>query len=578
MQPAAAQTRERIVDFHSEIWINADASMTVRETITVDSARRKIKRGIFREFPTTHKSPSGRRVVVGFELQEVLRGGRREPFHTERESNGIRIYIGDAGVFIPAGRHVYRITYRTDRQLGFFDGFDELYWNVTGNGWDFPIERVRATIHLPGGATVLNRAGYTGFDGDQGQDFNYTAQTGGTFSVETSRTLRPHEGLSIAVSWPPGFVERPTDEQKLAYFVTDNSVALTGAFGLGLLLVYYLFVWILVGRDPEKGSIYPRYQPPHGLSPAGARYVTRMGFDDKAFSAAIVSMAVKGFLTIKEGIGRSFTLEKTGQSAHLSLGERALARKLFAGAKSQIELKQGNHEALQAAKKSLRQSLRTEFEKIYFARNTRYFAPGIAISVVTLILLVAASDEPEAAGFISVWLAVWTGVVYFLFRRVWTAWRTAISGGGSITHVGAFFATLFALPFFGGELFGLAFYVETTSIGAAVALVLIQLLNLVFYHLLKAPTRLGRRAMDDIEGFREFLTVAEQDRMNLLNPPDRTPELFEQFLPYALALGVEQQWAEQFSDVLARAATDDTPGGQALQPALVHRTKLRYWL
>ena len=81
----------------------------------------------------------------------------------------------------------------------------------------------------------------------------------------------------------------------------------------------------------------------------------------------------------------------------------------------------------------------------------------------------------------------------------------------------------------------------------------IQMVNLVFYHLLKAPTRLGRRVMDQIEGFADYLSVAEKDRMNLLNPPERTPELFERFLPYALALGVEQAWSEQFSDVLTQA-------------------------
>ena len=369
-QPGSAQTRERIVDFHSEIWVHGDASMTVRETITVDSARRKIRRGIFRDFPTIYKSPSGRRVVVGFELQEVLRGGKREPFHTERQSNGVRIYIGNENVIIPTGRHVYRITYRTTRQLGFFDRFDELFWNVTGNGWDFPIERARATVHLPKGARVVNHAGYTGRTGKRGRDFNYAVQSDQTLAFKTSRTLKPGEGLSIAVSWPPGFVERPSNEQKIAYFLNDNSVALIGVFGLGVLLVYYLIVWLKVGRDPETGPIFPLYAPPSGVSPAGSRYVSRMGFDDKTFTAAIISMAVKGFLTVEEGLKKAYTLELTGQSARLSRGESAVARKLFRGSKSKIKLEQRNHETLQSARKALQQSLRTEFEKyISFATH-----------------------------------------------------------------------------------------------------------------------------------------------------------------------------------------------------------------
>ncbi|MDH3738450.1 MAG: DUF2207 domain-containing protein, partial [Alphaproteobacteria bacterium] len=110
------------------------------------------------------------------------------------------------------------------------------------------------------------------------------------------------------------------------------------------------------------------------------------------------------------------------------------------------------------------------------------------------------------------------------------------------------------------------FYAEVTSIGAAIVVVVIQLLNLLFYHLLKAPTRLGRRTMDGIEGFKDYLSIAEKDRMNLLNPPDRTPELFERYLPYALALGVEQQWAEQFSDVLAHASAEPGTSGRHYAP------------
>jgi hypothetical protein len=564
--PAAAQAREKIVDFHSEIWVHPDASMMVRETITVDSARRKIRRGIFRDFPTIYRGPAGNRIVVGFEIEGITRAGRREPFHTERQSNGVRIYIGDEDVVIPKGRHVYRITYRTNRQLGHFDGYDELFWNVTGNGWDFPIEKARATVHLPDGARVINHAGYTGPEGARGRNFTYTVQSDGTLSFESSRGLKPREGLTIAVSWPPGFVQRPSEQEKIGFFLDDNRVALAGVFGLALLLIYYLVVWARVGRDPGKGPVFPLYEPPDGFSPAGSRYVTRMGFDDKAFTAAIVSMAVKGFLTIRENLIKTYTLEVTGQSPRLSSGESAVARKLFPGSKKRIDLEPRNHEELQSAKKALQQALRTEFEKIYFVLNTRSLVPGIGLTVLTVVLLVVASDDPEITAFVSVWLTFWTGVVYYLVRRIWRAWRSVLSGGGAKTFIEALFFTLFSLPFIGGEFMGLTFFAEATTVGAAVVLVLLQLTNGVFYHLLKAPTRLGRRAMDDIEGFKEYLSVAEQDRMNLLNPPQRTPELFEQFLPYALALGVEQQWAEQFSDVLAGATGDGTASGRHYSP------------
>lgn len=547
-----AAARERIVNFDSEIWVHADSTMTVRETITVVAEGQSIKRGIYRDFPTTYEDRFGNKIVVGFDVLSVLRNGQTEPHHTERRSNGIRLYIGDKDVFIPKAQHVYTIEYRTNRQLGHFEDFDELYWNVTGNGWDFEIERAGARVHLPEGAGVLEHAGYTGRQGATGQDFRIDLRGDGIL-YETTRPLNKREGLTIAVSWPPGFVARPTQAQELAYLINDNSILIAGLIGLGLLTAYYLVVWVFVGQDPKGGSIVPHYDPPKGFSPAAARYVNRMGFDNKTFTAAIVSLAVKGAIRITEYSDKSYGLEKTGTESHLSPGERAAYRKLFSHGRKSIELKQKNHKKLRAAQKALQEWLRTEFEKVYFIRNTAFFVPGVVLSLAAMGLVAVAADEPFGAAFICLWLSFWTIAIYYLGRQVWLSWKTSLATGSLLGMAKALVVTAVALPFFGGEVFGLTFLVQTTSLGGAAIIVIIQVINMVFYHLLKAPTRLGRRMMDQLEGFADYLSVAEADRMNFHNPPERTPELFERFLPFALALGVEQAWSEQFADVLSEA-------------------------
>ena len=556
--PALAE--ERIVAFDSEIWVLADASLRVVETITVDSAGQQIKRGIYRDFPTDYRDASGRRVRVGFEVDKVRRDGHSEPYHTARRDNGVRLFIGEEDVIIPTGRHVYEITYRTDRQLGFFEGRDELYWNVTGNDWAFEILRARARVHLPEGARIFEQAVYTGYQGEKNSDARYTLNDDGGVTVKTTQSLQPRQGLTIAVSWPAGFVTRPSGADKLTFLLADYRSLIVGVLGFALLALYYVVVWILAGRDPAAGTIVPRYSPPKGFSPAAARYITRMDYDDKVFAAATVSLAVKGYLTIQEDEDKTYTLERTGDEAELSPGERAIVRKLFSGGRKKIELKQANHKTLQSAKKALQEWLRTEFEKIYFVRNGRYFYPGLALSIVVVLALAAASKDPLAAFFLCLWLSVWTSAIYFIGRRVWRRWQTALTSGGRGLPT-AVAATLFAVPFFGGELFGLFAFSEAASIEAALLLVAVQFLNILFYHLLKSPTLLGRRIMDQIAGFADYLSVAEKDRMNLLNPPERTPELFERFLPYALALGVEQTWAEQFADVLTGAGQAEGRSG-----------------
>jgi uncharacterized membrane protein len=142
--------------------------------------------------------------------------------------------------------------------------------------------------------------------------------------------------------------------------------------------------------------------------------------------------------------------------------------------------------------------------------------------------------------------------------RQWLAAR----GGGFGKVLGAVFITLFALPFFIFEVVGVGFLSVAISPVAALCFGAMVFANPLFYYLLKAPTPVGRRLMDQVEGFKLYLSVAEKERLNLLNPPERSPELFEKYLPYALALDVEVQWTEQFAQVLAQAGE----AGRAYSP------------
>ena len=563
-EPAAAQGNERILSFDSRIEVHPDASMTVTETITILGQKKKFKRGIFRDFPTTYEGRHGETIRVDLEVLEVLRNGRPEPYHTERRSNGVRVYVGQENVFIPAGEHAYAITYRTNRQLGFFEDFDELYWNVTGNDWAFVIDRASATVILPPGARVTDWAAYTGPSGARGRDYARGAAGGAAFAVAATRALEPGEGLTIAIAWPKCFVAEPDFEDQAGYFLRDNASFVAGVAGLIIVLIYFLGVWIMVGRDPAKGTIMPQYGPPEDFSPAAARFVTRMDFDDKAFTAAIVNMAVRGYLTIEEDGDQDYTLHKTGRPVALSPGERAAARKLFAHGRDKIPLKQVYHKDLQKAQKALRNALKTEFEKAYFLKNTGYFVPGAVITVLVAVLIVILGPDPLIAGFMSVWLTIWSIGCYGLWRKIASAWQLVQSDRNPLHGAGLVFIILFSLPFFGFFLVGVSFFAEGTSLPAAFILAAMLAIVIAFYDLMKAPTRLGRKIMDRIEGFKLYLSVAEKDRMNFHNPPERTPELFEKFLPFALALGVEQAWSEQFADVLAAAS--QSPGGGGYQP------------
>jgi hypothetical protein len=297
----AVAAQERITDFRSDIEVLADGAIAVTETIAVTAAGDKIKRGIYRDIPTTYTDKYGNRVIVNLELQTVTRDGRVEPFRIEPMGNGVRIYIGDRDVFLQPGTYTYGISYIAARQVGFFDDFDEIYWNVTGNAWAFPIDQASAVVTLPEGAPVVDRAAYTGRRGEQGTAFVYDVDMRGRPRFVTTWALQPGEGLTIAVAWPKGFVAQPTVAEDMGYLIVANpDLAAVGA-GLAILFFYYLVAWYRVGRDPASGTIVPLFAPPDDLSPAAARYVLHMGFDAKAFTAAIIAIAVKGYLEVHDG-------------------------------------------------------------------------------------------------------------------------------------------------------------------------------------------------------------------------------------------------------------------------------------
>ena len=552
-----ADEAERILNYHSYITVHKDRTLTITETIKVVSAGQQFQRGIYRTFPTKYKDRFNNTVHVGFKILEVKKDGSPEPYHTEKESNGIKLYIGSSNVYLRPGEYTYAIVYQTDRQLGFFEDFDELYWNVTGNDWAFTIEQVEAIIELPPEARIINKIAYTGRQGQQGK--NYAIQSLGYNKIKffTTSPLSFNEGLTIAVSWQKGVILEPTSEEKLNYFFSDNQNSLAALLGLIILFGYYSLVWLRVGKDPEKGVIYPQFQPPQGFSPAASRYVMRMGYSDRVFAAAVVNMAVKGFLQIEKNKSQ-FTLTKINSNeSNLSAGERKIVNKLFGGQNS-IKLKQTNHRSLQSAVTALKKSLKLDFEKLHFRRNSSKMIFGIIISILIFAAVILTSSNRSAAAFITLWLTGWTAGTSFLVSNVIKAWKSALTTNGSSVNTKgtALATTLFSLPFIGGELFGLFVFTMLTSILAVLLILIVIFLNILFYRLLKAPTILGRRMMDHIEGFKMYLETAEEERLNMMSAPNKTPELYEKFLPYALALDVEVAWTEKFSDVLARSSQD----------------------
>ena len=557
--PSPAHADERILRFVSDVQVNKDSSLDVTETIDVRAENVEIEHGIFRDFPTRYRTANGGRMRVGFTLGPVTRNGIAEPAKVEPIANGVRIRIGDADTTVPPGDHRYVIRYRTTRQIGRFKSYDELYWNATGNGWAFPIDEAEAIVRLPSAVPLSRPSFYTGPQESKGADARITAQEPGRIHFATTRPLGPHEGLTIAVAFPKNVVAGASDADRTAWWLADYGPLIVGGAALLGLVIFYYVAWQRAGRDPRAGTVVPIFSPPDELTPAAMRYVWKMGADNRAFAAALVDMGVRGHLRMVEQDGGWFSrdktrLERVAGDPPLPPDEEAALRELAMTGES-IVMEQKNHAKFSAAQKGLEAALKEKYEGRLFNKNWGWAIAGVILLVAAIWL--AAAAVVVATNGAEIWQVGVSAGSLALAALLVALTRESSSTGKCLLTLGAFVAGAFALTT-GAPIIGAAINSGWWQ-PLAIPLLALPLVISAFVWI-DAPTREGRAVLDRVMGFRHYLSITERERLDRMHPPEDTPELFERFLPYAIALGVENRWARRFADVLAAASAQGQQG------------------
>ena len=564
----AAGAEEHIQSWHADIAVSPQGLLKVTETIRVRAEGLNIRRGIFRDFPLYTQEENGRRHKVEFTPLAVERDGGPENWFTESISGGIRIYAGREDVSLAPGLHTYRITYETERQIRYLQDHDELYWNVTGNGWQFRMADVSATITLPPGANVLDTAVFTGALGEVGQDARAVAR-GEKVSFTTTRPLSPGEGLTIVVGLPKGVIAPPSAEETRRWWLRDHADLLIGFGGLFAVLAYYLRAWLAVGRDPPAGVMVPRWDAPEGLSPALVNYIDNKGFSGggwTALSASALDLAVKGHVVL-EDLKKSITIRrvaKPGKVENLPAGQVAILQAVEADGGT-LTLDSAHGETVLKLGETFRNAIEKEHRGRYYHSNALYIAGGLALSLAVFVCLLAFGGleaESVALILVPVVLAFFIGLIAVKAGRGLRRGRPLAARIASVVALGFIgFVSVAVMGAFGAALLAEADprTLVTLACGGGIALV-----NALFFFLMGAPTPLGRKLMDGIEGLRTYLTLAEKDRMNMAGAPQMSPAHFERLLPYAVALGVEKPWTRAFETWLASAAAG--AGAASYQP------------
>jgi uncharacterized membrane protein YgcG len=553
----AVTAAELITNFDQAIALHRDGSMRVVETISVNAEGQNIRRGIFRDFPLTMTDANGREIEVDFKVVSVERDGQREDWHSERISGGERIYIGNADRSLNPGPHTFRLTYDTNRQMRYFGDHDELYWNVTGNGWLFPIINAKATVTLPDGVQPQQLAFFTGPLGASGKNASANAQ-GNIVTFVTTQPLANAEGLTIAIKLAKGAITPPSSSQQWGWFLRDHLDTAIAIGGLILLFVYYMRSWIAVGRDPPAGVMVPRWDAPDGISPALVNYIDNKGFGNSgwtAFSATAIDLAVRGYVILDDLKGKVVIRPSGKAGGDLGGGDKVLMQAV--GPFSPLVIDKENGEAVQRLGAKFRSAIERNHRGEYYKANSLYVIAGIALSILVLASIIIFGRLHENVvplilmpGFLSIFVTIFTSIIGRRFRR-----HNAGLGQRIISVlICAFFGFILVSAVVNGFAAAVVPLWEAGLLPLVAGIVGIFALNVVFYFLMGAPTPLGRKMMDGIAGLRQYLTLAERDRMNMQGAPQMSPQHFETLLPYAVALGVEKPWSSAFETWLATAA------------------------
>jgi len=470
---------EKIKDFSVSITINKDGSVLVEENILYDFGE-NFRHGIYRNIPIGDLKIKVIKVVD--EIDNVY------SFTTKKENDYLKIKIGDPTKVI-TGEHTYNIFYSVQRAIGYSQDHDELYWNVTGNEWEVPIEKSNAIIHLPEmiSETDLKLDCFTGRFYSREKDCTFRLTKEGNIYFESTRSFSPREGLTIVLGWPKRIISGPSIFQKFLWWIKDFWPIFIPIF----VFIFCFKEWWEKGKDPRlKKTVIAQYEPPDNLRPAEVSLIVRQNVKPKDISATLINLAIRGYLKIKEikkaGIfGKDdYEIIKLkdfrGFDNDLREYERQLLKSIF-GLEEKVRIS--------SLKNKFYTLLDFIIKKVY---------PGISKSKYFV-------SDPQKV--MKKWALIGTTIIFFSF-----------------------------LPFMFISSLGFIFFVSLLSSG---------ILFLIFAPLMPKRTQKGTEAYWHILGFKEYINTAEKYRLKF----QEKENIFEKYLPYAIVFGLAEKWAKAFEGI-----------------------------
>ena len=541
---------EKMYLFDSNIVVHADSSITVTERLVVNAQHQQIRRGIYRDLPLPRL---GKITSISLTMDDET-----HPFFTEKIGKDLRINFGDDN-FIAKGFHTYVLKYKFEDVIDFYKDYDELYWNVTGNGWNFSIDKAQAEVVLPPGAAV-QEDGISLYTGKKGEKEENAVRTG-YLTFETTAPLYEEEGFTIAIPFDKGVVQPPS---LLKYLFSSYRFLISFALFL-FLCAYYFITWWKVGRDPFYVAV-AQYEPPKGISPALVGFL-RNENQCSISACAILNLAMKKIIEIKKEdknivLRRKTTDAELPDEDHLPPEEKAvLEQLLFPSDTCVLDRKIGS--VLASIEEDARQNF-YEKRREYTVSNFQYMLKGVGLWLALGIVPIAGFDILVGNLYGGIlWLILFlilvSNVKSFSFKSVIGVLAILLVGGVlCFPMMMLFFRTKWPVDILCCE----GFFAAATFLTA------------LYIHLIPNVTPAGKEFYDYLKGFEKYIKVAEERRVAASNLID-DEKIFCNYLPYAFAIGMYNQWMQKFANILSAATVQKVVADAGGNETISHYLKDR---
>lgn len=503
---ASAQT-ERFNDFKATIKLNTDGDVEVSERIRVTANGNQIKRGITRPLRRKQIGSDVEKSTVDYKVSSATRDGATEDFHTDNKSGFRTVYLGNKDRILEPGTYNYELNYTSADRIYFTDDVNEFRWSVFSSDLRLPVDAATVALQIPVGLDVLSTFCYTGAQGSNDQSRCNVIRNGNTLTFSINRPLAAGEGLNIAAAFPSGsFYQAPPPPPPGP--LQQKGTLYLSLIGILSALIYGYTNWRKYGVDPPSPEVVNQVSPPRGLSPASLSYLYTGHAGQSQLTASLTALAVQGYLKIDE--------EK--RSGFLS------DREIF---------------ILRPQDKVITDDLPTEQAILY---SHLYNAGDIELDGTFDERLGVATRKHQES----------------LVDQHSEYLKEGTNGWKVLPYAGILLATVIGSAFFlknangfGIAAFGTVIFLLTVGSG-------------LFAWLIRKPSVDKVALWSEVKGLKQYLNLKEERRRAVPGAPEMTQSYFQSILPYAIAMGIENNWAADLASDVASTLNQNRNGNQSM--------------